>query len=184
MWQHTQRALALSAARCIPGTHLAAYWHGDWNDALQPAQPALRERLCSAWTVTLHHQTLCSLAQALDAGGRSGDAQPLRQQAAQVLADFQRLLVKDGVVAGYALFTAGGGAQPEQWLLHPSDRLTGLRYSLLPMMHAVLEDMLPADVARAQVALVRQHLLGPDGARLFDCAAGLPRRPAAHLPAR
>ena len=40
-------------ARVIPGTRLAAYGHGDWNDSLQPADPAMRERLCSAWTVTL-----------------------------------------------------------------------------------------------------------------------------------
>ena len=37
------------------------YGHGDWNDLPQPVVPAMRERLCSSWTVTLHHQTLASL---------------------------------------------------------------------------------------------------------------------------
>jgi cellobiose phosphorylase len=67
---HVERALALIARRVIPGTRLAAYGHGDWNDSLQPADPALAERLCSAWTVTLHHQTLETLATALRARAR------------------------------------------------------------------------------------------------------------------
>jgi cellobiose phosphorylase len=56
IWEHVERALGVIAARVIPGTHLAAYGHGDWNDSLQPADPDMRERLCSAWTVTLHHE--------------------------------------------------------------------------------------------------------------------------------
>ena len=39
LWSHVERALALIRKRCIPGTRLAAYWHGDWNDSLQPADP-------------------------------------------------------------------------------------------------------------------------------------------------
>ncbi len=167
LWQHVQRALALIETRRIAGTHLAAYWHGDWNDALQPADPALRERMCSAWTVTLHHRMLAALAAALRANGRAADAQPLADEAARVHTDFQRLLVQDGVVAGYALFPEQGDAAPAL-LLHPGDRLTGLRYSLLPMMHAVLEDMLTPAQAREQLVLIARHLSGPDGARLFD----------------
>ena len=167
LWQHVQRALALIGSRRIAGTHLAAYWHGDWNDALQPADPAMRDRMCSAWTVTLHHQMLLTLAGALRGIGRAGDAQPLEDEAARVHADFQQLLVRDGVVAGYALF-AQDGSGPPSLLLHPSDRLTGLHYSLLPMMHAVLEDMLTPTQAAEQLALIERHLTGPDGARLFD----------------
>ena len=55
VWQHAQRALALIEKRVVPGTALAAYGHGDWNDSLQPADPAMREHMCSAWTVTLHY---------------------------------------------------------------------------------------------------------------------------------
>jgi cellobiose phosphorylase len=165
LWQHVQRALALIAGRRIAGTALAAYGHGDWNDSLQPADPALREHLCSAWTVTLHHGMLTTLARALRTSSRAADADALQLEAAAVQADFQRLLMPDGVVAGYALFQPG--AAPE-WLLHPRDRRTGLQYSLLPMMHAVLENMLDPAQARRQAELIEQHLVGPDGARLFD----------------
>ena len=178
---HVERALALIDSRCVAGTHLASYWHGDWNDSLQPADPALRERLCSAWTVTLHHQTLTTLAQALDLLGQSQRARALEARAARVAQDFQHHLVVDGVVTGYALFDSDRphnpdapmgqdtpGPRPPQLLIHPSDTLTGLKYSLLPMMHAVLEELLEPQQAEQQMALMSQHLWGPDGARLFD----------------
>ena len=69
VWDHVEKALAVIRARIIPGTALAAYGHGDWNDSLQPADPAMRETMCSAWTVTLHYQTLTTLAQALRLSG-------------------------------------------------------------------------------------------------------------------
>lgn len=166
LWAHVERALALIKARQIPGTHLAAYGHGDWNDSLQPADPSLRERMCSAWTVTLHHQTLLSLAQAWEGIARPDLADTLRLEAEQVRRDFQRLLVADGVVAGYALFN--DGPDHPELLLHPRDTRTGLHYSLLPMMHAVLEDMLPPTQAHDQIDQIRRHLVAPDGARLFD----------------
>ena len=153
------------AARRIENTHLAAYGHGDWNDSLQPVDAASRERLCSAWTVTLHHQVLDTLARALRRIGRDADAIPLEEEARDVLADFQRLLVADGVVAGYAQFEPG---RERRLLLHPQDQVTGVHYSLLPTMHAVINDMLSTAQAKDQLRLIEKHLHGPDGARLFD----------------
>ncbi len=165
VWHHVERALAVIAARRIADTHLAAYGHGDWNDSLQPVDAASRERLCSAWTVTLHHQMLATLARALRSISRDADAQALEDEAHGVLADFQRLLVADGVVAGYAQFEPGC---KRRLLLHPQDDVTGVRMSLLPMMHAVINDMLSPAQASEQLRLIEAHLQGPDGARLFD----------------
>ncbi len=176
IWQHAQRALDVIRARVIPGTQLAAYGLGDWNDSLQPADPAMRERLCSAWTVTLQCQTLRTLAAALRHLGRDEHAPALETMAAQVQDEFQRLLVADGVVAGFTYFRPDGSVER---LLHPSDRSTGIHYRLLPMIHAILADLFTAEQARAHVALIRQHLLAPDGARLFDrppAYAGGPQR--------
>src|ERR1700759_3743232 len=125
VWEHVERALTVIEKRVIPGTSLAAYGHGDWNDSLQPADPALREKLCSAWTVTLHHQTLVSLADALRGAGRTQEADRLDESAAEVRRDFQKLLVVDGVLTGYALFD--GGSSP-RYLLHPTDQTTGVHY--------------------------------------------------------
>lgn len=193
--EHVARALAVVRGRTIAGTELAAYGHGDWNDALQPADPAMREHLCSAWTVTLHHRMLRSLAAALrhlDAGqhrvagpsGPSGPAipsvpaipaippTPLADQAGTleawadaVLADFQRLLVVDGVVTGYASFEQGVAVD---YLLHPRDLRTGIHYSALPMVHAILDGLFSPTQAAAHADLIERELLGPDGLRLFD----------------
>jgi 1,2-beta-oligoglucan phosphorylase len=166
VWQHVQRALSLSEKRVIAGTALAAYGHGDWNDSLQPADPAMRERMCSAWTVTLHYQTLTTLAQALRCVGRAQEAPRLESLATQVHADFQRWLIADGVLAGYVSFEKGA-ARPD-YLLHPRDERTGLHYSSLAMIHAILEDMLTPAQTREHLKLIDTHLSAPDGVRLFD----------------
>ena len=165
VWQHVQRAFALIDKRVVPGTALAAYGHGDWNDSLQPADPMLREHMCSAWTVTLHYQTLGLLARALRSIGRSEDAKPLEVRAQQVLQDFQRLLLVEGVLAGYAIFEKG---TVQRYLLHPSDKVTGIKFSSLAMIHAVIEDMLTPAQAREHLQLIEKYVSGPDGVRLFD----------------
>ncbi len=165
VWEHVERALSVIERRVIPGTALAAYGHGDWNDSLQPADPAMRERLCSAWTVTLHFQALTALARALRRVGRGETANRLEASAAAVRSDFRRLLIAGGVLAGYALFEHDGTVRH---LLHPGDDRTGVRYSALAMVHAILEDLLSPAEARAHLALIEAHLTGPDGLRLFD----------------
>jgi 1,2-beta-oligoglucan phosphorylase len=174
LWQHAERAFAVIANRRIAGTALAAYGHGDWNDSLQPADPRLREHLCSAWTVTLHAQVLETLAQAFELLGPPARATPLRAEAAEVRGDFHRWLMPEGVLTGYALFDeSAAGAAPEP-MLHPRDGRTGVRYSLLPMIHAVLSGLFTPQETARHLTLIEQHLLGPDGARLFD--APLPYR--------
>ncbi|HKY93399.1 MAG TPA: hypothetical protein VJM11_20270, partial [Nevskiaceae bacterium] len=165
VWEHAQCALAVIGERVIPGTSLAAYGHGDWNDSLQPADPVMRERLCSAWTVTLHVQTLTTLAGGLRAVGRDAEARDLEGRTDAIRRDFQRLLIADGVLTGYALFDEQG--RPRH-LLHPSDTTTGVHYSALAMIHAILEDLFTPEQAREHLRLLSTRLSGPDGVRLFD----------------
>src|SRR6185503_12616412 len=120
---------------------------------------------CSAWTVTLHHQMLDTLAQALRHVGRAAFAAKVEASLGAIRSDFQRLLVADGVVAGYARFRS---ARDVAHWLHPSDRETGVRYSLLPMIHGILSNLFTREQALHHVELIRQHLLAPDGAHLFD----------------
>lgn len=165
VWEHAKRALELISRRVVPGTALAAYGHGDWNDSLQPADPAMRERMCSSWTVTLHFQALTSLAAALRVVGRESDAAPLERAAELVRQEFRRMLLVDGVLAGYALFDKDG---PPRYLLHPRDSMTGVSYSSLAMIHAMIEDLFTPEECRTHLELMDQHLRGPDGIRLFD----------------
>jgi cellobiose phosphorylase len=163
--QHVERALEVIRCRVIEGTTLAAYGHGDWNDSLQPARPDMRERLCSSWTVTLNYQTFGALAAAFRHLGKPERAMKLETMAATILEEFQRVLIVDDVVAGLAYFHEGGKTDH---LLHPRDGITGLSYSLLPMIHAIINDMFSPEQAAAHLGIIRNHLLGPDGAHLFD----------------
>lgn len=162
---HVERAFAVINRRRIDGTALAAYGHGDWNDALQPADPAMREHLCSAWTVTLHHEVLAAWREAWQRLGRPDAAAAMQAEADAVRADFQRLLIADGVLAGYASFDDPGRVQ---WLLHPRDQRTGIRYSALAMVHAIIDELFTPEQADAHAALIAAELSGPDGLRLFD----------------
>lgn len=165
LWKHVERALKVIERRIVSGTALAAYGHGDWNDALQPADPAMRERMCSAWTVTLHHQVLTTLAHALRSIGREQEAARFDTWASNVKRDFQQVLLADGVLAGYALFEEEGKVN---YLLHPRDGITGVKYSSLAMIHAILEDLFDPEQLQQHLRLIDLKLSGPDGVRLFD----------------
>ncbi len=165
LWQHVERALDLIQRRVITGTHLAAYGHGDWNDSLQPVKADMRERLCSSWTVTLNYQMLIALAEALRRLEKNDRAAKLQDMATKILEEFQRILIVDDVIAGLAYFHEDGKTD---FLLHPGDGTTGLSFSVLPMIHAIINDMFTPQQAETHLGLIRKHLLGPDGAHLFD----------------
>jgi cellobiose phosphorylase len=163
--EHVECALGLMRRRVIDGTVLAAYGHGDWNDSLQPAKPEMRDHLCSSWTVTLNYQTYRTLADAYDRLDRATEAQALREHAAVILQQFQEILVIDGVVTGLLYFHPEGKREA---MLHPGDENTGLSYSLLPIIHGIINDMFTPEQAAQHLDILRENLLGPDGARLFD----------------
>lgn len=162
---HVDRALELITQRVIGGTVLAAYGHGDWNDSLQPAKADMREHLCSSWTVTLNYQTFVTLAAAFRLIGQDQRAATLDAMAEKILNQFQETLVIDDVITGLAYFHEDGRTDH---LIHPRDTTTGLSFSLLPMIHAIINDMLTPAQASHHLSLITNHLTGPDGARLFD----------------
>jgi 1,2-beta-oligoglucan phosphorylase len=137
----------------------------------------MRDWMVSSWTVALLFQQLNRYAAVLTRAGQPSEASDLAALAAAMCADFNRHLMPDGTVAGYALFDAQG-AEPE-YLLHPRDTRTGLRYSLLPMTRGIIGGLFTPGQARHHLALIREHLLSPDGARLMDrpvAYAGGPER--------
>ncbi|HEY8721247.1 hypothetical protein, partial [Pengzhenrongella sp.] len=179
---HLRAALAYIAATTVPGSPLPAYGHGDWNDSLQPADPDLAARLVSTWTVTLQVHALRTLAGALrgldpDGTGAAGTigapatvdlhtwADDAEAQTARSAAALDAVLVRDGLLCGYGLFHDDGTVEH---LVHPADELTGLHLSVLPMIHAISGDLLSPESAATHLAALEEHLLGPDGAHLFD----------------
>ena len=162
---HIEKLIATVCQRFIPGTHLIRYGNGDWNDSLQPVDPAKRDWMVSSWTVALLFEQLRRYAGVLRRSGHS-DGSAEERLAAAIREDFNRFLVRDGTVAGYAEFSPGGG-MPDL-LLHPSDQRTGVRYSLLPMVQAILGALFTADQTQHHLDLIRKTLRFPDGVRLMD----------------
>jgi len=178
VWQHVERALSVMRSRVIPGTRLAAYGHGDWNDSMQPFDQTMRERLCSAWTVTLNYQALAALASALHRLHRVQQAAQFEAEAEEIRKVFQQRLMVDETLAGFAYFHDSGQVD---YLLHPRDGQTGLSYSLLPMIHAIINGLLSREQAQKHLTLIESHLRGPDGARLFDRAMPYRGGPQRHF---
>jgi cellobiose phosphorylase len=171
LFEHVQRVIALVVDSFVPGTALVQFGGGDWNDSLQPVSKDLARRLISSWTVQMSYQAISEYREVCTRAGHDHEASQLQDIAGRILADFNRHLVKEGVVAGYGLVGHEAVVGPEETievLLHPSDATTGVRYSLLPMNRGVISGVFSKQQAERHLELIERHLLGPDGARLMD----------------
>ena len=162
---HVEKQLATIRERFIPETHLIRYGLGDWNDALQPADPEMRDWMVSSWTVALLYQQIGRYAVLLRQNGQGEQADALLQLAAQMREDVNRHLMPDGTLAGYTLLHRSGETE---WLLHPRDRRTGVRYSLIGITQSIIAGLFTPEQQQHHLQLIRENLLFPDGARLMD----------------
>ncbi|HSV13288.1 MAG TPA: hypothetical protein VLI90_03465 [Tepidisphaeraceae bacterium] len=165
MLEHVDRVIAKIERNFLPGIALPRFGDGDWDDSLQPADAILRERMVSSWTSALMFQTLRRYANAMAHFGEGERAAKSTKIADAINEDFHRHLMPDGIVAGFAVFNAGG---PVEYLLHPSDTRTGLRHRLIPMSRGIISGIFSRAEAQRHLDLIHEHLLFPDGARLMD----------------
>jgi cellobiose phosphorylase len=124
--------------------------------------------MVSAWTAGLMYQTVRRYGEALAHFGETTGAAACARMAHEIETDFQRHLMPDGVVAGFAVFDGAAKPRAVEYLLHPSDTRTGLRYRLIPMSRGILSGIFTPQQASRHLDLIREHLLYPDGARLMD----------------
>lgn len=164
IFDHTARQVAKIERDRIPGTALAVFGGGDWEDTLQPADPAMARQMVSAWTVELAYQTLGRYRIVCERAARDAMADRLAGLCAALRADFERYLLPDGVVAGLAYF----GTDRIEYFLHPRDRKTGVAYRLLPMTRGIISGLFSVEEAKRHVELIERHLTFPDGVRLMD----------------
>ncbi|MBB3406495.1 cellobiose phosphorylase [Rhizobium sp. BK316] len=163
---HVDKLLDTVRERFIPGTHLIRYGEGDWNDSLQPADPHLRDWMVSSWTVSLLYEQLVRYSAILRRIGQGANATGLRKIATAMRRDFNKHLIRDGVVAGYGIFDpAHDGVE---LLLHPDDQRTGLHYSLISMTQAMLGKLFTPEQRQQHMKLIEKHLFFPDGVRLME----------------
>lgn len=162
--EHLDRLIQMIVHSFITGTALVPFGGGDWNDSLQPVSRELAKRMISSWTVEMNYQafTQCQEIYRLTNPKR---ARELKEICDQIKGDFNKFLIKDGVVAGIGLVEKNGTLS---LLLHPSDTETNIQYSLLPMNRGIISGIFTKEQAKDHQDIIEQHLKGPDGARLMN----------------
>lgn len=163
--EHIDRLIDRIISSFISGTALVPFGGGDWNDSLQPVSEELAARLISSWTVQMNYQAFLEWAGIMEKIKDTVKAKSLFKTCEEILSDFNKHLVKDGVVAGYGLLGSDGSINV---LLHPADKKTGIQYSLLPMDRGVISGIFSPEQAKDHQEIVEKYLKGPDGARLMD----------------
>jgi 1,2-beta-oligoglucan phosphorylase len=163
--EHVDRLVQVIVNSFIPGTALVPFGGGDWNDSLQPVSKELASRMISSWTVEMNYQAFEQYRRVYEQIENNAKAEELKEICEKIRADFNKYLVKDGIVAGYGLVEEDRSISV---LLHPGDSKTGIRYSILPMNRGVISGIFTKEQVRRHQEIIEQHLKGPDGARLMD----------------
>ncbi|HEY5553079.1 MAG TPA: hypothetical protein VIK52_14395 [Opitutaceae bacterium] len=165
LWDHCDRVMAHCEARFVAGTALINYGEGDWDDTLQPANPAMRTRMVSTWTVALAYQTFRQLADLSRRAGEPARAARLETLVARLREDFGLFAIPGGTVAGFLVRESRRRFRP---LLHPTDAVTGIRHRLLPMTRSIIAGLFTPEEARHHAQLIESELRFPDGVRLMS----------------
>lgn len=163
--EHVDRLINMIIDSFITGTSLVPFGGGDWNDSLQPVSIDLASRMISSWTVEMNYQAFKQFKLVYELAGNDEKAKELENICDRIREDFNKYLIRDGVVAGYGLVENDNSINV---MLHPDDELTGICYSILPMERGILSEIFTKDQALHHLDLIEKHLKGPDGARLMD----------------
>ncbi|AMO55071.1 cellobiose phosphorylase [Endozoicomonas montiporae] len=168
LFAHLERQVQHIIDNLVPGTHLSCYGDGDWDDTLQPANQALRENMVSGWTIPLTLQTFKTMTRALKGLEQYAEfVARIADLTEKMEADYRKFLIKDGVITGFLHFPEGDIEQPE-YLLHPSDQKTGIKYRLLPASRSIISETFDKEMAEQHMAIIEDKLVHPDGVRLMD----------------
>ncbi len=163
--EHMERLIQMIIDSFIPGTSFVPFGGGDWNDSLQPVSKDLAQRMISSWTVEMNYQAFSQYQFVYEQLGEKTKAKSFAEICSKIKDDFNKHLIKDGVVAGYGLVEPDGSIS---LLLHPLDTKTNIQYSILPMDRGVISGIFSKEQALHHQDLVEKYLKGPDGARLMD----------------
>jgi cellobiose phosphorylase len=163
---HILRAFEhVRSKRLTAGTWLVDFSDGDWNDALQPVDPAMKKKLISSWMVELSYQAAAAFAGLCRKVGLTEKAETFEQWSRWIRADFLKYLMADSVVPGFGIIKDN---KKMDLLMHPSSKALDIHYRLLPMTRGILSGLFSPEQAARHLALIERHLTAPDGVRLMD----------------
>ncbi|MGH4049836.1 MAG: GH36-type glycosyl hydrolase domain-containing protein [Clostridium sp.] len=161
---HIKRSIKSISERFLYDTSLISYGGGDWDDTLQPANKDLREKLVSSWTMALAYQSIGQLGKVI-VNKDPEYAQKISKISTDIKDAFNKFLIKDNVIAGFAYCEEG---EEIDYMLHPDDKKTGIQYRLLPMTRSIISELVDEKQAKKNVELIEEHLMFPDGVRLMN----------------
>lgn len=144
----------------VPGTYLSQYADGDWDDTLQPFNEEDRKLMVSGWTTSLTYQAISTIAPFM------GEEQESFETLAKCIKDdYYKYIIKDGVASGFIKYH---NADEIDYLLHPNDTKTNIKYRLLPMNRGIISGLFDEKEIEMHHKLMNEKLLCPDGIRLMD----------------
>lgn len=161
---HANKEIAYIKRNFLHDTHLSSYGDGDWDDTLQPANAQLKQFMVSSWTVALTYQVFRQFSHAV-AEADEGMAAELRELASGIQEDFNRYMLRTGVIPGFIYMEEPGKAE---LMLHPTDTKTGIQYRLLPMTRSMIAELLTREQADDHYRIIKEELYCPDGVRLMN----------------
>ena len=161
---HMKHAVKTIKDRFMYHTTLISYAGGDWDDTLQPANEELKKKLVSAWTVALTYQVIKQLGETLNNVDNVW-AKELTELADTMNSDFNKLLIKNKTIAGFAYFEE---EDRMEYMLHPEDNKTGISYRLLPMTRSIISELVTKEQADTNMKLIDENLNCTDGIRLMN----------------
>ena len=168
----------------IPGTHLLRYGNGDWNDSLQPVDPALRDWMASSWTSRC---SISNCAATRRSCARPGARQPAKRtrrarrgDARRTSHRFLRPRRRGRRLCGVPAARAG---RPNCFST-PATGRPGLSFSLIPMTQAIIGGLLHARRRRAATWRSSRNISSSRRRAADGPAARLSRRPGDDLPTR
>lgn len=160
---HVKKEVAYIEAHFLPGTYLSCYGDGDWDDTLQPNDARLKKQMASSWTVALTCQVIGKLAAVLtDADAEY--AAHLKELAENIKVDYERYILSDEILPGFVLQEG----DHFEFIIHPTDKKTGIDYRLLPMTRSMIAELLTPQQAENHLAVIKEQLQFPDGVRLMN----------------
>lgn len=165
IFEHAKKIIDKIEEDCIKDTALLCYGDGDWDDTLQPADPEMKKQMVSGWTVELIYQTYLRYQRVCEKAGKSDIAMRIKDFAERLKEDFNKYIVKDGVVSGFVYFH---GKDDVENMLHPSGSKTGIKYRLLPMIRGMISTIFTKEQVKKHFNIIKKELFCPDGVRLMD----------------
>ncbi|MCW7503369.1 GH36-type glycosyl hydrolase domain-containing protein [Leptospira paudalimensis] len=151
--------------RFIQYTILPKYGNGDWNDSMQPKVPSFQCQAVSTWTAELQSLLFQKLIWYYDWIGNETKKSEYQTLFHTLTKQIHSECMEDHTIAGLVQFPPN---EKKVFFLHPKDNITKIEYSILPMTYGILSNVFTLEEAEYHLEIIKQHLTGPDGVRLFN----------------